>query len=107
VERVERQLERRVKENEASQAALQVFGHWVQVSPWLGMTKWTNHLKGQDLVAIATLIKPATPFDDDCLLQIVAAFDRVIEQVRESVLHDRTGDSTLKHGIRRIRRCSC
>lgn len=89
MERAVRQLEDRAIENEASQTASDVPSHWVQVSPWLETTKWTEYLKGRDLAATAMLIKPATPLDDDCLLQTVAPLDRVIDQARESVLNDR------------------
>ncbi|KAJ9654637.1 hypothetical protein H2201_008965 [Coniosporium apollinis] len=89
-EEVEQQLTRKIQELEESEAGLNSRGHRTQVSPWLEMTRWSVYLCGQDLRVAARLVELPDPnTDDGCLLAVVAAFDRVIEQARNSILEDR------------------
>jgi hypothetical protein len=71
--------------------------HQVDISPWIEMTRWPQYLQDQDLLAVAPLadlpprrcISQQSGDHDAIMRQLLAGFDRLIEDARESILTEK------------------
>jgi Orsellinic acid/F9775 biosynthesis cluster protein D len=92
-DQIEQQLTERLQAIDSTQSASLQAPRPYEVSSWLEMTQWNKHLRGQDLSSAARLIdlplrsSPSLP--DRCLSHLLASFDRLIEQARESIQQDK------------------
>jgi Orsellinic acid/F9775 biosynthesis cluster protein D len=90
---IKQQLAHRVAEAQQASLVLPAKArNALQLNPWLETTQWPKYLASHDLGEAMCLIDlpgnitPASSQSDCCLSAILAAFDRLIEQARESVL---------------------
>jgi hypothetical protein len=100
-EQVEQQLDQKLAAANPATSSRPRQQHFSQISPWLDTNQWTRYLQGRDLLQAARLIQlpyPAAqqtasdmqPHSVEHLLTfLLEAFDRVIEQARNSLVQDR------------------
>jgi hypothetical protein len=100
-EQVEQQLDQKLAAANPATTSHPRQQHFSQISPWLDTNQWARYLQGRDLLQAARLIQlpyPAaqqTASDmqprsaEHLLILVLEAFDRVIEQARNSLLEDR------------------
>ncbi|KAJ9634939.1 hypothetical protein H2199_008803 [Coniosporium tulheliwenetii] len=94
-DQVERQLAQKLRKAELSRVGADQTAaakYPLHLSPWLEMTRWPGYLHGCDLEKTAQLIELPLHISDHLdlpLLELLSSFDRVIEEARNSIAHEK------------------
>ncbi|KAJ9634359.1 hypothetical protein H2199_009017 [Coniosporium tulheliwenetii] len=94
-DQVERQLAQKLRKAELSRVGADQTAaakYPLHLSPWLEMTRWPGYLHGCDLEKTAQLIELPLHIPDHLdfpLLELLSSFDRVIEEARNSIAHEK------------------
>jgi hypothetical protein len=95
-DRVEQQLAQKLEANNATLAQDLLSRHTTEVSRWLDLTQWTQYFQGHSLskaIALVDLLPQRNRISSDLpmtgLSLLLDSSDRLIEQARESLLHQK------------------